>query len=265
MAGLQQTTYQGLSNNTRADFNRSDLETLISQKGREVVLERSLQCPCKGKSTNQQSNCKNCGGTGWIFINPRSTRMVLQGMNITPDYKAWSEELKGDLKVTASDTEEITFMDRITVMDAKALFNEVLFFKTRGANTFAFTSYYIKEIKYVGYFKGTDQPLQKLVEGVDYTFTKNVVKIINPAIIPVQGEISVTIRYVHAPQYLMIDMKRESMETYVIEGTEKMVHLPISGTARRQHYILGAPNLNGDNILSNNYEEVAVIASNQNC
>jgi hypothetical protein len=268
MAGLQQT-YQANLQNTRADFNRSDFETLIAQKGRNVILEKALQCPCKGKSTNQQSNCKNCGGTGWVFINPKETRLVLQGMNITPNFKAWSEEITGDLKVTASDTEELTFMDRLTLEDGRAIFNEVLFFKTRGtgssAVTFAFTSYNIKEVKYIGYFKGTDQPFQKLNFGTDYTFDKNIIKIINPAIVPVQGDISVTIRYIHAPQYLMIDMKRESMETFVMEGTEKMVHLPISGTARRQHYILGAPNLNGNNLVSNDYEEVALPVNKTCC
>jgi hypothetical protein len=261
MSGLQQT-YQPQLNNTRADFNRSDFETLIAQKGRKVTLEKSLQCPCKGKSTNQQSNCRNCGGTGWVFINPTETRLVLQGMNITPNYKAWSEEITGDLKVTASDTEELTFMDRITVEDGRAIFTEVLFFKVRDVNTFAFTCYNIKEIKYIGYFKGVDQPFQRLAFGTDYTFEKNIVRIINPAIIPVQGDISITIRYVHAPQYLMIDMKRESMETFVMESSEKMVHLPIAGTARRQHYILGAPNLNGNNIISNNYEELALPVKN---
>jgi hypothetical protein len=119
MAGLQQT-YQANLSNVRADFNRSDFETLIAQKGRKVIIEKSLQCPCKGKSTNQQSNCRNCGGTGWVFINPVETRLILQGMNITPNYKAWSEEITGDLKVTASDTEGLTFMDRITVEDGKS-------------------------------------------------------------------------------------------------------------------------------------------------
>lgn len=261
MSGLQQTYNTGTTA-SRSDFNRPDFETIIQQKGRKVILEKSLQCPCKGKSTNQQSNCKNCGGTGWIFVNPKETRMVLQGMNITPNYKAWSEEIVGDLKVTASDTEELTFMDRITMVDGRAIFNEVLFFKTRGANTFAFSSYNIKEVKFAGYFKGTDQPLQKLVFDVDYTFENNIVRIINPLITPVQNEISISIRYIHAPQYLMIDMKRESMETFVVEETEKMVHLPISGTARRQHYILTAPNLNGDNFVSNNYNEPVAIATN---
>lgn len=254
--GLQKTTYNQI-NATRADFNRPDFTTLIEQKGRNVTIETALACPCKSKNTNQQSNCKNCGGTGFVFINPRFTRLVLQGMSAKEEFlsNGATMTVTGDLKVTANDNEELTWMDRITVLDSRAIFNEVLFFKTRGTDVFAFSSYNIKEIKYAGYFTGTDQPFQRLTLGTDYTFQGNIIRLVNPAIIAVQGEISVTFRYVHAPQYLMVDMKRESMETFVMEENEKMVHLPISGTARRQHYILGAPNLNGDNILNNSYTQ----------
>lgn len=251
--GLQETNIVN-SNSNRADFHRSDFEILVQQKGREVVLEKAIQCSCKSKSTNQQSNCKNCGGTGWIFINPKTTRMILKGMKITPNYKAWSEEIIGDLNVTASDTEQLTYMDRLTLNDGRAIYNEVLFFRVNGADTFAFTAYNIKEIDYIGYFKGVDQPLQRLVAGTDYTFDKNIIKIINPGIIPVQDLISVSIRYIHAPTYLMIDMQRESMESFEFTDKERLIHLPISGTARRSHYILTAPNLNGDRLLNNNYQ-----------
>jgi hypothetical protein len=74
---LQQTYYSGAS--TRADFNKSDFETLIQQKGRDVVLEKAILCGCKDKQGNQQSNCKNCGGAGFLFINPKETRMIYKG------------------------------------------------------------------------------------------------------------------------------------------------------------------------------------------
>lgn len=266
MSGLQSTTYNGILAN-RADFKRHDFEQLIHEKGRRVIHEKVLQCGCKSRSTNQQSDCKNCGGSGWVFVNPIETRMILKGMKITPNYKSWSEELVGDLEVTASDTEELTVMDRITLPDGKAIYNEVLFFRSRTVSNvttwFAFSSYNIKEVKYAGYFKGVDQPFQRLLPNTDFTFDGNIIILTNPAIVPVQDEISITLRYVHPPQYLMIDMKRESMESWEVNNGEKLINLPISGTARRQHYILNASNLNGDNILSNNYVEVETIAANE--
>lgn len=259
---IQQTYNTGISN--RSDFRRNDFETLIQQKGRRVILSKSLVCPCKAKATNQQSNCKNCGGCGWVFINPKETRMVLQGMNLTPDYKAWSQEIQGDLKVTASDTEELTYMDRIEVLDANSIFNEVLFFKKKPVGddfiTFAYTSYNIKEIKYIGYFQGTDKTFKKLIEGIDYIKERNIITLINSDVQPIQGEISITIRYVHAPIYLMIDIKRESMESFEMIGKEKLIHLPVSAIARRQHYELQGNNLFGDRLLDNSGDII-----NNNC
>lgn len=268
MAGLQATTYIAEQTSNRADFNRSDFETLIAQKGRNCIKEQALMCPCKSKNTNQQSNCKNCGGSGWIFINAVKTKLILQRMKALPEFKNWSEVITGDLTVTGSDEEELCWMDRITSLDSNSIFNEVLFFKTRvisnTTTTFAFTSYNIKELKFVGYFAGVNDELIKLTEGTDFIYYKNVIKLINPSLIAVQGEISLTVRYVHAPQYLIIDMNRESMETYTVDGGDKPIHLPISGMARRQHYILGAPNLNGDNILDNSYINKVYINKAQN-
>ena len=57
--GIDQTFFTGPP---RADLNKQDFDTLIRQKGRDVILETALQCPCKSESTNQQSNCRNCDG-----------------------------------------------------------------------------------------------------------------------------------------------------------------------------------------------------------
>ena len=145
---LQQTYNIPVPNSNRADFNRTDFETLIQQKGRNTILEKAIQCPCKSKDSNQQSNCKNCGGSGFSFVNPKETRMVLQGMSAKEEFlqNGSSLTVTGDLKVTASDTEELAYMDRLTVQDAEAIFSEVLFFKTKGNITFAYSTYNITSI-----------------------------------------------------------------------------------------------------------------------
>ena len=43
------------------------------------------------------------------------------------------------------------------------------------------------------------------------------------------------------------------MESFELLGGEKLIHLPISGIARRAHYILTANNLAGDRLLNNNF------------
>lgn len=256
MSGLQRTVSINTPSGSRSDFNRTEYEQLIYDKGRRVIRETSIQCSCKDRKSNSQSDCKNCGSTGWIFINPIETRMVIQKMAAKVEYlqNGSSITVTGDIQISANDTEELAEMDRLTVLDSKAIFTEVLFIKTKGVVKFAYTAYNIKEMVYVGLFKGVDQPLQRLQIAVDYTIERNIIKLINPLIVPVQGEISLSVRYIHAPQYHITDMKRESMETFNLEkGGEALKHLPVSGTARRAHYILTANNLLGDRLIDNSF------------
>jgi hypothetical protein len=144
----------------RADFERSDFERIISQKGADILFEKALMCPCKSKSTNSQSNCKNCGGSGWLFVNPKETRMLVSGLSIVNDVKPWSEEERGTIVISASDTEELAFMDRLTLINGEAIYQEVLHFKRDGGEVFAYTAYPIKKLLYGGLFLSSTTPLQ---------------------------------------------------------------------------------------------------------
>jgi hypothetical protein len=65
---------------------------------------------------------------------------------------------------------------------------------------------------------------------------------------------SLTIRYVHAPQYYVLDMGREVMNSFVqIRGEESNVSLPVSAVGRRSHYILDAEKFGGGRIIDNSF------------
>lgn len=262
MSGLQQTT--GLApQSPRVDFERKAFDDLIAQKGKDVIIEKALRCPCKNPSSgNALSTCKNCGGCGWIFVNPYQTRMIMQKINLVNDFTPWSEENRGFVNISFNANEELTFMDKITDVNGIATFNQILFFKeAQDTTVFAYTAYPIKEIKYIGLFKADNQPLQRLVEGVDYTFTNNIIKLINSSLIDAQGvgNTSISVRYKHAPVFFLMEMKRETMETFEFNGGgEQLKHLPLSAIARRAHYILNTENLTGTRLLSNNYSDCNV-------
>lgn len=252
--GLDQTFYSGPP---RADLIKKDFDTLIHQKGRDVVLETALQCPCKSESTNQQSNCKNCGGTGWVFINPRQTRMVLTAIDIVNEFRPWSEELRGTVNITAHVEDELSIMDRITALDGESIHNEVLFLKQKGSTIFSFSTYDIKKILYIGMFKSTSEPLIRLKEGEHFTIEKNKIIFITSSF-PFQeiAQNNFTIRYLHAPQFHVIEMKRDTMQSYLWSSQQEVnQNMPVSAVARRSHFQLSAQNLNGDRLLDNSYQD----------
>lgn len=256
-----ETTFS--KNPPRADLNKRDFDNLIYQKGRDVILETALECPCKSPSTNQQSNCKNCGGTGWVFINPRETRMVLTAIDAVTDYRPWSEELRGTVSITALEQDEISTMDRITALKGESIHNEVLFIRKEEDQYFCYTTYNIKKTLYIGLYVAIDQPLKRLVLNQDFIFDKNALKFTDQFVEDnitssfVTGEtLSVTIRYKHAPQFHVIEMKRETMQSYILDkGVEQNQNMPVSAIARRSHYQLSAQNLTGDRLINNSYTE----------
>lgn len=241
----------------RADLQKQDFDNLIYQKGRDVILEKALQCPCKSRSANQQSNCRNCGGTGWVFINPTKTRMVLTAIEAVTEFRAWSEELRGTVNITSFVEDELSQMDRITAVDGESIHNEVLFFDTAEGFNFTYATYNIKEILYISMFRGVDTPLLRLKEGTDYTVENNTIKLLLSTLPFSEVEDNnITIRYKHAPQFHVIEMRRDTMQTFVWNnGKENLQHMPVSAMARRSHYQLSAENLSKTRLLDNSFEE----------
>jgi hypothetical protein len=233
----------------QADFNPTDINALIWQKGYRVIHEKALRCPCKGANTNQLSNCQNCGGTGWAFINPTDTRMVLHSMNMNTQYKEWSQENQGQVNISSMERDQITFMDRITVVDGNAVFTEARTVKKTDSGTlFIYASYNIKSMLYIARFVSATQKYLPLIEGTDFTIKDNQITFDNKF----TDDLSVTMRYTHAPQYHVIDLNRELMNSFAKEGgVETNNTLPVSAIGRRAHYILDAENLSGTRMLDN--------------
>lgn len=245
MSGLQITTI-----NERADFQYEEFDKIIYQKGRDVIHEQALQCPCKSKATNQQSNCKNCGGTGWIYINPTYTRFVLSGIDAVTKYIGWSEELRGVVNISTPSRFNLSFMDRITDVNAESIHSEVVFCKQSQGSTIALSTYPIKTILYIGLFVSTSEPLRQL-ESDQYTIQGNVITLSSSILPPIVKDISITIRYKHAPVFHVLELKRDAMQSFrmTLNGVEENQQLPLSGYGRRAHYVAGA--MTAEQLLDN--------------
>lgn len=240
----------------RADLIKPEFDNLIHQKGRNVLLETALQCPCKSKSTNQQTNCRNCGGSGWLFINPKRTRMVLTAIDAVTDYRPWSEELVGTVNITAFQEDKLSLMDRITVLDGEVIENEVLYIKKHNNILFVFTRYSIEEIHYIGLFVGVSKKLKRLEKNKDFVVRSNVIEFSTQLDFPYEDEEnSITIRYSHKPQFHIVDMKRETMQSFRWELDEVSQQMPVSAIGRRAHSQLSFENFDQTRILNNSFEE----------
>lgn len=244
----------------QANLIKGKFDTLIWQQGYDVIKESAIKCPCKSENTNQQSNCKNCGGVGWIFLNAKKTKMIMHSMNLNTKFKEWSEQNMGTASISCLAEDELSFMDRITTLDGNAIFSEVLFVRERDDVYFFNTIYNIKEVLYIGLFISTGEVLKPLIYGTDFTYSENKIifltasEYIDPLV--TEQDISIALRYKHAPQFHVIDIPRETVATFnKINGDEEgAFNLPIHAIGRRSHYVLDAQNFDNTRVLNNNHE-----------
>lgn len=273
----------------RANFVESEFNKQIWQKGYNVSFERALQCPCKSKSSGQASNCKNCGGSGWVFVNKTQTRMVIHSMNLQTKFLEWSQENLGTVSITAMAEERLGYMDRLVVLDGESIFWETLFVKEifngdesisssesesssisdsqgkhhhrQEKDLYYFNTLYpIKEILHIAVFNGTQNKLIPLFYGTDFYYTDNKIIFLTAKkyINPIKGyqDTSITLKYIHAPQFHVIDLNRETMQSPTQFGpldTEVITNLPVHAIGRRSHYVLDAQDFDATRVLDNSY------------
>ena len=241
-------------NQPRPDFIKREIDIVIYQKGYTVIHEKALKCPCKSKeSGGQLSSCQNCGGTGWIFINPIETRMIVHSMNLNTQYKEWSELNRGTASITCSDIEKIGFMDRITLSEINTIYSENLFVKEDSEDLLFFTTYPIQSIEYIGLFKGNNVAIERLTKDLDYTYERNI--IVLDSKFDAEDDLTLTIRYNHNPQYHVIDIPRHAIATKVDDGgiERSPITLPIHAIGRYAHYVLDLENIIGNRLIDNSY------------
>lgn len=220
----------------RVDFDLDRFDTLVGQKGVDVLVERALQCPCKTRAINQLSSCRNCGGTGWIFVNARRSRFVLQSMNFQNKEEVWSRLVHGVVKITAPAEEELAFMDRITRLNANSLFSEIVEFEEWNGEIYGFLTYIPKRLDYVGIYLNTNDPLRNYsIQDIEIIGNRLILK--NTTDLPSFDKskpLTATILYVHAPTFNIIEHQREVVDNYKWNGKgENLQYLPTLALARR--------------------------------
>lgn len=236
-------------------FKKNDYDAAIWQQGYSVIIEKAIRCPCKSKGTDNLSNCKNCGSVGWLFINPVQTKAIIYFQDKGTKFKEWSEETSGNANITLRDIDRVSMMDRITILDGESIHTQVCYPQHYKGVIFSFLDYNPKSVSEVFMFNKFDEKLILLDEGTDYDIIESKI-LLNKKFEKIE-DIQLSLRYIHAPQYHIIDVKRDVMVSISFEvgvGKSKQ-QMPISAIGRRAHYVLDRQNYSSDSILDNSYKK----------
>ncbi len=239
-------------------LQKSDFNKAIFGQGYNSLIERALPCACRDSGTgNALSNCCNCGGSSWIFVNKTATVLLAQSMNRKTKFQNWTEEDRGNVSITARASDRLAYMDRITNLELTSIHSEVVNpLPVTGGELLAFLIYFPTEIEMAYLFQSVDKAYLPLVENTDFTITENRLVLNNKLKNKFVKEFSVVIRYKHNPQFHVIDITREISATEPEDckfdnPQQELDKLPMHAVARRAHYILDAPNLAGRSLFDN--------------
>ena len=244
-------TPPNLNGQGQVNFIKSNFDAVIELKGYRVYHDKAIRCPCKVETTDHLSSCRNCAGSGWVFYNRVESRMIVKSMNLSTQYKDWSEITLGTVSVTARDVDKLGYMDRLIIIDASTSFTEVIYPKRFKGVHIAYTVYDIKEIEDIFLFGSSDVALIRLEVSVDYTIRNNA--IILTSKYDSFTNLCVSLRYRHSPMYHVVDLPRDTMVAPIANaaGVPEDLQMPVSAVARRAHYVLDAQNYVGDYLFDN--------------
>jgi len=244
-------------------FNLGKFEQGIQDHGNKVYLDDMLECPCRDTVTGKHlPSCRNCGGSGWSLIRRRDTTALITSSNLETKFLEWSENKLGMVRVSVPYTFGLKYMNRIIVTDSLVYSNEVLHphWDATLSKYYAYANYWVQQVDGIWWFRSKDQELVRLLEGVDYTFTKNILYFNNQFRVdfpPDSGGNEInnfSVIYKHHPQYHILDINREWITQKAIEFSLEKKEFPISAIARKSHYVLDKQNYNDTYMLDNSTE-----------
>ncbi len=235
----------------RVNLVKNDFDSKVWNDGNDVLIDKAIRCPCRGLSGNQAlSSCRNCGGSGYVFINRYSTRLVMQAMNMGTKFKEWSEVNRGSVKITARSEDELAFMDRITLIDGSNIHTETVHTFKIDNSIKGRLDYPPIEIEEISIFVDSNVKLRRLEHITDYTIDSDIISLNNTFL--EHENLTVSLRYKHYPTYHVLDLPRGTIQNDTTRGESN--RFPINAIGRRAHYVLDAQNIKRDFLLDNSYE-----------
>lgn len=242
----------------KTDFNKQFFDGSVWNFGYDITKYDAIQCPCRANGSDHLSNCQNCLGLGWVYINPLDTKAILTSININTKYKYWSPEFKGTVSATFMDINKISFMDKIVLKKKYSVLSEVRPVKVTGTQKFIFTSYPVNSINSIFLFKGSSNALTRLTSDL-YSISEDnpyVIKLSSSIAYPTSFNNVVSIDYKYNIQYNVVDIPHDIRASTKIESTGKNTtqDLPIQAICQLSHYITGdSPKYDGSGIKDNSY------------
>lgn len=216
---------------SRADLDSESFDILIRQKGYWAIWEQGLFCPCINQESGQPNyNCPMCKGRGYIYINPKKTKVLVTSISGRKEQDRIGLNDQGTCYATPLSTDDLGFRDRLTFLDFKVKYSELV---TRSEGTTDTANLSIVDILMV---RDLDRIYRR---GIDFEVEED-----KPNIVwktnAIQPGTQYTIAYMAHPSYIAINPIHELRGTYNMKnggGQEYFVQLPSQYQIKREDFL----------------------------
>ena len=267
---IVQETSPNLIGQVSPEFELNAFEAAVWNKGYDVIIEQAFKCPCCTYDNTPLTNCQNCLGVGWIFINPMQTKGIITSINTDTKFKSWTQESIGTVSLTVMHKNRVSLMDRVTlvnntVIENKSNFSDIVQVRDLEGSPFVFLAYKPIDIIGIYAFNGITNPLIK-IPSTGYNISSDNGYVLNitydlTSISDFNG--AITVLYSHQIQYHVLDIPHDVRNSYIVndDGKESQITLPINAYARKAHNVLEVANRDGTGVIDNSDTTTVITAS----
>ena len=200
------------------DFDRDAFTRFIDDKGYSVTWEKAVLCPnVPGTGLSPRDHaigCPFCDERGFVYVDPISTKMLMQGVRLNQSFFAYGRWDAGNMLVTGEPEFTIDYHDRLTLDNGVGRFTQRLV-RQRGAVADRL-KYAPLCFHFVGWV-GRTQTLVQFTQDVDYRVSADGLSIEwSGASQPDAGSVY-SVCYDYRPRYVVMDLVHHHRDS-TIEG-----------------------------------------------
>lgn len=110
-------------------FDVAGYVRLVKTRGVPVTWEKAMFCPSRMQTPNpgdHDPNCDLCDGTGWLYIQPKQTQMMVQGATLEQTFYMQGRFDTGLATITSLPDDDIGYWDRVTLTQSKVRYSELI-------------------------------------------------------------------------------------------------------------------------------------------
>lgn len=240
--------------NPQAFWDRSQFDDTIKAHGYLCYIERAIKCPCAvyGVGDTALSDCDNCGGSGWFFVDRQESGILATSLSNKNKYVVWTEENMGTVNITCKPTDKLGYMDRVIFVELESWYNDILHLNISSDNKFfCFTTYPPLTVFHAFMFTGSKTKHKRLTVGVDFNVVDNKIVMLGDED---YTNACVTFRYTHNPVYHILDINRDLIKQRQLSTCKDVgakTNFPLNCIGRRAHVMRTPPAYNGEGYLDN--------------